>query len=425
MALRDELGTQCGEVDLIRDRLLVERSQSGDSSAFGELYTQYHDRLCRFCFRRLHDDHESEDVAQEAFARAWRALPTFAGERHFYPWLTVVAGNLCTDVLRKRARGPQVRGIDTSRASAEPPAADDPEEAVLSAVDVRLVAEALGRLSDRHRRILAMREGSGWTYQEIATHEGVEVSTIETLLWRARRAFRRAYIAVSGEGALGGLALLARSVRLWSARITRHLGTAPIRRAGLAAAALTSVAAGTMALLPARTSPSASARAPEATVNGPAGGPTPARPAPDTGAGGLAGPVPSAATTNGAADTAAAQLGSPPPAAAGAGGGAPRPLPAPPPPTGSGSPTVPTATPTPPSAPGGSPTNLITTTVGQLSGTVGQVVSGGVSAVTGTVSGVTSAVGTVTSSAAGATAPVVSAVTGLIPSVTSSLTGTG
>ena len=79
MALRQEALTGlCDDVDL-------ERCQSGDSAAFGNLYARYYDRLLRFCLRRLNDHHEAEDAAQEAFARAWKALPRFGGERRFYP----------------------------------------------------------------------------------------------------------------------------------------------------------------------------------------------------------------------------------------------------------------------------------------------------------------------------------------------------
>ncbi len=126
MALRDELATVPGEVDLDRDRILVARSQAGDGSAFAELSTCYHDRLQRFCYRRLRDGEEAADVAQEAFTRAWRALPAFAGERRFYPWLTVIAGNLCTDCLRKRARSQptdEIDRLDPGTTSRRPPRA--------------------------------------------------------------------------------------------------------------------------------------------------------------------------------------------------------------------------------------------------------------------------------------------------------------
>ncbi|MGP0031023.1 MAG: RNA polymerase sigma factor [Acidimicrobiales bacterium] len=207
MALRQEEFTSlCDDVDLDRDRVLVERCQAGDSGAFGNLYARYYERLLRFCLRRLNDRHEAEDAAQEAFARAWKALPQFAGERRFYPWLTVIAGNICTDMLRRRSRSTPTDDLELS---AHQPVggsgSETSDELILAAVDGELVNKALGRLSDRHRQVLAMREGSGWTYQQIADHEGVEIGTIETLLWRARQALKREFTVLSeSKGMLGG-----------------------------------------------------------------------------------------------------------------------------------------------------------------------------------------------------------------------------
>jgi RNA polymerase sigma-70 factor (ECF subfamily) len=207
VALRhEELTSLCDDVDLDRDRALVERCQAGDSSAFGNLYARYYERLLRFCLRRLNDRHEAEDAAQEAFARAWKALPRFAGDKRFYPWLTVIAANICTDMLRRRSRSTPT---DDMELTAQQPVglvgADTSEDVVLAAVDGELVNRALDRLSTRHRHVLAMREGSGWTYQQIADHEGVEIGTIETLLWRARQALKREFAVVSeSKGALAG-----------------------------------------------------------------------------------------------------------------------------------------------------------------------------------------------------------------------------
>ena len=207
MALREEeLTSLCDDVDLDRDRALVERCQAGDSAAFGNLYARYYERLLRFCLRRLNDRHEAEDAAQEAFARAWKALPRFAGERRFYPWLTVIAGNICTDMLRRRSRSTPTDDLElTAQHPVGVVGEDTSEELVLAAVDGELVNRALDRLSTRHRHVLAMREGSGWTYQQIADHEGVEIGTIETLLWRARQALKREFAAVSeSKEALAG-----------------------------------------------------------------------------------------------------------------------------------------------------------------------------------------------------------------------------
>jgi RNA polymerase sigma-70 factor (ECF subfamily) len=207
LALRQEEFTSlCDDVDLDRDRALVERCQAGDSAAFGNLYARYYERLLRFCLRRLNDRHEAEDAAQEAFARAWKALPNFAGERRFYPWLTVIAGNICTDMLRRRSRSTPTDDVELgSHQPIGSSAMDTSEELVLAAVDGELVNRALGRLSTRHRHVLAMREGSGWTYQQIADHEGVEIGTIETLLWRARQALKREFTVLSeSKGVLAG-----------------------------------------------------------------------------------------------------------------------------------------------------------------------------------------------------------------------------
>ncbi len=207
LALREEeLTSLCDDVDLERDRALVERCQAGDSAAFGNLYARYYERLLRFCLRRLNDRHEAEDAAQEAFARAWKALPRFAGERRFYPWLTVIAGNICTDMLRRRSRSTPTDDLElTSQHPVGVVSEDTSEELILAAVDGELVGRALDRLSTRHRHVLAMREGSGWTYQQIADHEGVEIGTIETLLWRARQALKREFAVVSeSKEALAG-----------------------------------------------------------------------------------------------------------------------------------------------------------------------------------------------------------------------------
>jgi len=207
LALRqEELTSLCDDVDLDRDRALVERCQAGDSAAFGNLYARYYERLLRFCLRRLNDRHEAEDAAQEAFARAWKALPRFAGERRFYPWLTVIAGNICTDMLRRRSRSTPTDDLElTTQHPVGVAGEDTSEELVLAAVDGELVNRALNRLSTRHRHVLAMREGSGWTYQQIADHEGVEIGTIETLLWRARQALKREFAVVSeSKEALAG-----------------------------------------------------------------------------------------------------------------------------------------------------------------------------------------------------------------------------
>jgi RNA polymerase sigma-70 factor (ECF subfamily) len=172
------------QVDIEGDRELVERFQLGDETAFAELYSRHYRRLCRFCLRCLGDAATAEDAAQEAFAKALRALPTLNGERRFYPWLSVIAKRVCLDVHRHRARSQPAESIDLG-------ATADEEQALLTAMEATAVQDALTRLTSRHRDVLQLREYEGWSYRRIAAHYGVRLATVETLLWRARRALHR------------------------------------------------------------------------------------------------------------------------------------------------------------------------------------------------------------------------------------------
>lgn len=185
MALRAD------DVDLGRDHDLVVRSQAGDHHAFEDLYRRYFGRLYRYCLRRVDDPHAAEELAQEAFVRAYRALPRLAGERRFYPWLTVIASRLCTDEFRRRARSEPAAVIDLG-------AWEGGQERVIHAVDTELLAAAMGRLTPRHREVLTLREHGGWSYQHIAEHLGVNLGTVEALLHRARKALKREFDHLAG-----------------------------------------------------------------------------------------------------------------------------------------------------------------------------------------------------------------------------------
>jgi RNA polymerase sigma-70 factor (ECF subfamily) len=172
------------QVDIDGDRELVDRFQLGDETAFAELYSRHYRRLFRSCLRCLGDAATAEDAAQEAFAKALRALPTLNGDRRFYPWLSVIAKRVCVDIHRHRARSQPAESID-------PGATADGEQALMTSMDATAVQDALARLTSRHRDVLHLREYEGWSYRRIATHYGVRVAAVETLLWRARRALHR------------------------------------------------------------------------------------------------------------------------------------------------------------------------------------------------------------------------------------------
>lgn len=207
MALRAD------DVDLGRDRALVKRYQGGDQRAFDDLYTRYFNRLTRYCARRVSDDHAAQDIAQEAFVRALRALPGLEGDRRFYPWMTVIANRLCVDHHRRNGRYEMTDSPDLGTSW-------DDDSAPEREADLVNLGAAMERLAPRHREVLDLRERNGMTYADIAQHLDVPTSTVEALLHRARKALRREFVAVSGEslgrlGALPGLAWLTdRAVRL-------------------------------------------------------------------------------------------------------------------------------------------------------------------------------------------------------------------
>jgi RNA polymerase sigma-70 factor (ECF subfamily) len=244
-----------GDVDIDRDRGLVLLAQSGQRAAFDELYELYHRRLWRFCFKRLQDEHEAEDVVQEAFLRAWRALPGFGGDRRFYPWLSVIAAHLCTNTVRKRSRADPAGDLQDQEALSWD---DSGEDRVIAAHDGELASRALARLSPRHQLVLDLREGRGWSYRRIAEHQGIGIPAVESLLWRAREALKREFSAQAGEGWLagvGGAALLA--LRRWwrapQAAVQQSAGYFPAASSILmssAAAAVTAVAVGMGTLVP-------------------------------------------------------------------------------------------------------------------------------------------------------------------------------
>ena len=180
-------------VDLGRDRALVERYQSGDDTAFEDLYTRYFSRLHRYCTRRVHDIDTAEEIAQEAFVRALQALPRLDGERRFYPWMTVIASRLCVDHHRDRQRTHPSDTVDLGSVDAD-------VAHVFTAVDHSHLAEALARINPRHRRVLELREREGLPYEAIAERMGVTLGAVEALLHRARKALRREFIAVSEDG---------------------------------------------------------------------------------------------------------------------------------------------------------------------------------------------------------------------------------
>ena len=196
--------------------------QSGDGRAFEDLYRRYFQRIYRYCLKRVGDPHEAEELAQEAFVRAYSAMPRLAGERRFYPWLTVIASRLCVDAHRRRGRTqPTARSNSASSTAARKShrrgRSRDPRPGPR-------------RMAPRHREVLRLREEEGWSYHRIAEHLGVSVGTVEALLFRARRALRREFHALAGaDSRLAALPVIGYLIRRMCRRPWSLIRDSPVR----------------------------------------------------------------------------------------------------------------------------------------------------------------------------------------------------
>ena len=176
------------------DRQLVERAQRGDKHAFELLVSKYQRRLVRLLGRLVRDPAEVEDVAQEAFIKAYRALPSFRNESAFYTWLYRIGINTAKNYLvamRRRAptttefnseeaegfdEGEQLRDINT------------PESAMLSKEIARTVDDTMEQLPEELRNAIALREIEGLSYEDIAAIMNCPIGTVRSRIFRAREA---------------------------------------------------------------------------------------------------------------------------------------------------------------------------------------------------------------------------------------------
>jgi RNA polymerase sigma-70 factor, ECF subfamily len=167
------------------DEELVEACLAGEASAFDVLVARWEDRIRGAAFRFLGSDDEARDVAQEAFLKAYRALPGFKREARFSSWLYQIAVNLCRDRLRRRRGRPTVslEALEQTGpvlASREPGAHE-----LVQRLDLRrAVRRAIGGLSEEQREVLVLKEYQGLTFLEIAQALDVPLSTVKTRLYR-------------------------------------------------------------------------------------------------------------------------------------------------------------------------------------------------------------------------------------------------
>jgi RNA polymerase sigma-70 factor (ECF subfamily) len=174
-----------------RDRALVAATLSGNLDSFNHLVELYQDMLYGLCYRVVGDRETAADAAQEAFLNAYRNLARFRGDS-FRSWLTRIALNAATDILRIRKRRPADPYPEWEDETWQPPAdeSSSPERTTLLNYRSRAIARAMGHITLDQRTAIVLFDVEGYDYQEIADMTGVSLGTVKSRIHRGRLALR-------------------------------------------------------------------------------------------------------------------------------------------------------------------------------------------------------------------------------------------
>lgn len=175
------------------DQALVERVQRGDRGAFDLLVRKYQHKILNLINRYVHDPSEAQDVAQEAFIKAYRALGNFRGDSAFYTWLYRIAINTAKNFLVAQGRRPPGSDIDAQDAEqygveSRLKERDTPEHELLRDELERTVFDAIADLPEDLRTAITLREMEGMSYEDIATAMDCPIGTVRSRIFRAREA---------------------------------------------------------------------------------------------------------------------------------------------------------------------------------------------------------------------------------------------
>ncbi|QFU76521.1 RNA polymerase sigma factor RpoE [Halioglobus maricola] len=175
------------------DQQLVARVQKGDQRAFDLLVLKYQHKIMSLIGRYVHDADEAQDVAQEAFIKAYRALPKFRGDSQFYTWLYRIAVNTAKNYLVSRSRRPPGSDVEVEDAEYYEGGAalrdiETPESALFGDELKAVVDTAIADLPDDLRSAVTLREFDGLSYEDIADIMDCPVGTVRSRIFRAREA---------------------------------------------------------------------------------------------------------------------------------------------------------------------------------------------------------------------------------------------
>ena len=186
------------------DHQLVLRVQKGDKRAFDLLVLKYQYKLQAIVSRFVRDTNEVADVTQEAFIKAYRALPKFRGDSQFYTWLYRIAVNTAKNYLVSKSRRPSSTDIDVADAEQfadNEKLIDDtsPEDFIMTQELAQVIKDSLSQLPEDLRTALTLREFEGMSYEEIADVMGCPVGTVRSRIFRAREFIDKHVLGESDE----------------------------------------------------------------------------------------------------------------------------------------------------------------------------------------------------------------------------------
>jgi len=187
------------------DLELVQRVQAGDKKAFDVLILKYQQRIVHVITGFVHDPVEALDVAQEAFIKAYRAIPNFRGDSAFYTWLYRIAINTAKNHLTSRARRPPAVDVDAMDATnfydaPELKEFETPESSLMSDELKQTIHQAIQDLPEDTATAIKLRELEGMSYEEIAQVMECPIGTVRSRIFRARDAIDKQIQETMGEG---------------------------------------------------------------------------------------------------------------------------------------------------------------------------------------------------------------------------------
>jgi len=192
---RSEGDRSVADADAALEANLIDQARFGSTQAFGELVNLHQDRVLRLCMRLAGSRSDAEDLAQETFIRAFRAIDRFDDRARFYTWIYRIAVNLAISANRRLARRPNEYGLDQTNGK---PAVgrvgfielEQPADRVLADERSSQLWQALDEIDPEYRAVLVLREMEGLSYEEIQNVFKIPLGTVKSRVHRARLALR-------------------------------------------------------------------------------------------------------------------------------------------------------------------------------------------------------------------------------------------